>query len=256
MRGYTYYLAGIVILAMIYVSTSQLIPARYYGTINRDGVDTPIGTEITVWINGNEIEHSEYITRVKGIYGKHTIDPSAPYLTVLPDNTETPERDGGTSGDTIVFKINGFTADQTATWNSGNIDEVDLTCSNCNHPASLNGSVTPLVGYTDTAFTFTVHYSDEDNDAPSFMNVDVSGNVYDITGDFSDATTQSEYKDGKEYQIQISELPAGIHTYKFSGSDGFVASSSAVMEGPTVYSRLSIVLNEGWNLISLPFDPV
>jgi len=255
MRRYTYYLAGILILAGIAVS--QLMPASYYGSITRDGTEAPMGTNITVWIDGDEITYSAYLTRVKGIYGPHIdLDPGATYLTVPPDNGDTPEKDGGISGDTIVFKINGFTSGQTATWNSGNIDNIELTCTNCDHPPDLNGSVSPSTGYTDSTFTFTVYYSDEDNDAPSWLNVDVSGTPYDITGDFSDATTQSQYKDVNQYSVQVSGLSPGIHTYKFSGSDGFVAASSAVMDGPIVYDRSTINLNLGWNLISLPFEPV
>jgi len=248
MKRYIYYLAGISILYIMCASTSYEIPAFYYGSMVRDDVAAPMGTEISVWIEGDEITSSAYTTRVKGIYGPNPdLDPDAPFLTVSSDYAD--------SGDVITFKINGFTADQTVIWNSGG-KEVNLTCSNCDHPPSLNGSVEPLVGYTDTTFTFTVYYSDVDNDAPSFLNVEVGGDVYEITGDFSDATTQQEYKDGKEYQVQIAGLPSGIHTYKFSGSDGFVASSSAIMDGPTVYERTYIGLNQGWNLISLPFNPI
>ena len=256
MRKYTYYIAGILIIAGIYTATAQLMSSSYYGTINRDDVEAPSGTEISAWIDGTEIDYSNYTTRVKGFYGPNYLDPSASCLIVLPDDGDTPEKDGGIGGDTIVFKINGFTADQTATWGSGNIDEVDLTCTNCNNPPTLNGSVSPSTGHTGTSFTFTAYYSDPDNDAPSWLNVDVSGTPYDITGNFSDATTQSEYKDGKQYSVQVSGLPIGVHTYKFSGSDGFVAVSSTVMDGPTVYDRFSIALNQDWNLISLPFDPV
>jgi len=252
-----YYLAGILILVIIHTTTSHLTPARYYGSIDRDGVESPMGTAITVWINGNEIDYSNYTTRIKGIYGPNPdLDPDAPFLTILPDNPDTDEKDGGVSGDTVVFKINGFTADQTTVWESGHIDNVSITCSNCDHSPTLNGSVNPSTGYTDTSFTFTVCYGDQDNDAPSWLNVDVSGTPYDIAGNFSDALTQSEYKDGKQYSVQISGLSPGAHTYKFRGSDGFVATSSTVMDGPTVYERSTINLNGGWNLISLPFEPV
>ncbi len=257
MRKHSRYLAGILIIIGIYAATSQLMPASYYGGIIRDSVEAPMGTEITIWIDGEEITYSAYLTRVKGIYGPHiSLDPEASYLTIPPDNGDTPEKDGGVSGDTIVFKINGFTADQTATWNSGNIEGLNLTCTNCDNPPVLNGSVSPSIGYTDTTFTFTVYYSDQDNDAPSWLNVDVSGTPYDITGDFSDATTQSQYKDVNQYSVQVSGLSVGTHTYKFSGSDGFVATSSATLQGPTVYDRSTINLNQGWNLISLPFEPV
>lgn len=259
MRKYTYYLVGIIILSGIYTPTSQLMPAAYYGDMARDGADAPMGTNISIWVDGTGITSSEYITTANGIYGPHIdLDPSALYLTVPPDNGDTPEKDGGISGDTIAFKINGFTADQTATWSSGGVSNIDLTCSNCDNPPTLNGSVSPSTGNEDTTFTFTVYYSDQDNDAPSWLNVYISGfaEPENITGDFSDATTQSEYKDGEQYSVQVSGLSAGTHTYKFSGSDGFVATSSATMQGPTVYDRLSITLNEGWNLISLPFEAV
>jgi len=259
MRKYTHYLVGIIILSGIYTLTSQTMPAAYYGNITRDGTGAPMGTNIYVWIDGTEITSSEYMTAAKGIYGPHIdLSPSGLYLIVPPDNGDTPEKDGGISGDTIVFKINGFTAYPTATWSSGAVSNIDLTCTNCDNPPTLNGSVSPSTGYTDTTFTFTAYYSDEDNDAPSFLNVYVSGfaEPENITGDFHDATTQSEYKDGEQYSVQISGLSIGIHTYSFGGSDGFVAISSATMQGPTVYDRSTINLNEGWNLISLPFEPV
>ncbi len=251
MRDYIYYITGILIIAGIYTTTSQLMPASYYGSITREGVGAPIGTEITVWIDGTEMTTSRYVSRTKGTYGYYP-DPG---LIVLPDNPDTSEKDGGGTGDTLVFKINGFGADQTAVWYSGNIDEVNLTCNNCDNPPTLNGSVSPATGYRNTSFTFTVYYSDQDNDAPGWLNVDVSGTPYNITGNFSDATTQSEYKDGKQYSVQVSGISPGTHTSRFSGSDGFVATSSTVIDGPIVYDRSIINLNEGWNLISFPFEP-
>ena len=256
MRKYTYYIAGILLIAGIYTATAQLMSSSYFGTITRDGTEAPIGTEMSVWIDGTEIEYSNYTTGTTGYYGPNYLDPSASCLVVLPDNGDTPEKDGGVNGDTLVFKLNGFSADQTATWGSGNIDEIDLTCSNCDNPPILNGSVSPSIGYEDTTFTFTVYYSDQDNDAPSWLNVDVSGTPYDITGSFPDATTQSQYKVVNQYSVQVSGLSPGTHTYKFGGSDGFLATSSATMDGPIVYDRTNINLNQGWNLISIPFEPV
>ncbi len=82
-----------------------------------------------------------------------------------------------------------------------------------NHaPVLSNPKIEPLEGTTDTNFTFSINYYDEDNDEPKYVRLFVSGKMYDME------LMSGEVNNGiYECNIKLSE---GIHTYYFTTFDG------------------------------------
>jgi len=96
------------------------LPSSFYGTALVDGVAVPEDTVITAWINGVQYGNG-LVKLVEGQLGYS--------LDVLADDASTPEKEGGVSGDTVVFKIGGMTAVETGIWNVGNA-QLNLTAWN------------------------------------------------------------------------------------------------------------------------------
>jgi hypothetical protein len=86
-------------------------------------------------------------------------------------------------------------------------------------PVLTSGQVNPSVGDIDTAFNFTVIYTDLDNDVPNMITLNITGiGVYDLIGlDPSD----TNYIDGKAYYYNISGLAIGSYTFHFAANDTF-----------------------------------
>ena len=203
----------LLVLALVIVVQSQVgRPANFWGTVTRDGQPAPIGTVISAWIN-DEI-HGEFTVKTKGEYGIMSVT-------------------GGQSGDIIQFKINGFDTGQSAPW-SIDIRELNLNCTNCNNPPVLsNGSVSPETGDSETVFTYTVIYSDQDNDFPISVSVRIDNNTYDMDGSYEEPGTPDYYKNGIQYSYSTT-LPDGSHTYQFIASDNFSSSQTSTELGPFV----------------------
>ncbi|GAG10427.1 unnamed protein product, partial [marine sediment metagenome] len=97
------------------------------------------------------------------------------------------------------------------------------------------GSVTPDTGRVTTDFTFTVTYTDADNDAPNSPTVSIDG------GEPQEMVAQDpgdeNYADGKVYQYTTSGLTKNVgHTFQFAASDGFnnATGDIGVNAGPDV----------------------
>jgi len=205
----------VLVLALVIVVQSQVgQPSIFYGTITRDGQPAPIGTVISAWING--VDHvMDYTTTKKGEYDAIPVT-------------------GGQSGDTVQFKINGFDATPVAIYNPDLPQKIDLICTNCNNPPVLsNGSVSPETGDSETVFTYTVIYSDQDNDFPISVSVRIDNNTYDMDGSYEEPGTPDYYKNGIQYSYSTT-LPDGSHTYQFIASDNFSSSQTSTELGPFV----------------------
>ena len=102
-------------------------------------------------------------------------------------------------------------------------------------PSLTAGGASPVNGTPATTFTFSVNYSDADNDPPTYIRVVINGTAFDMTKqNASDAT----YTDGCAY-THSTTLPAGSYVYHFEASDGLDparAPSSGELLGPTVSS--------------------
>jgi len=128
------------------------LPSSFYGTVTLNGGNAPDGTTITAWVNGIQCGVTSTTTYLgQSVY---TIDVTA-------DDPDTPEVDGGTELDTIVFKVGVYTADQTATWHSGTNTEHNLTAQN--HRPTL-GTIYPTAGscVAGQKVSFTATYPDPD----------------------------------------------------------------------------------------------
>ncbi|MBN2153087.1 MAG: hypothetical protein JW839_16665, partial [Candidatus Lokiarchaeota archaeon] len=105
-------------------------------------------------------------------------------------------------------------------------------------PTLTSGSVTPSFGSSSTQFTFTVTYTDADDNAPSYVRVYIDGSSYTMWkqngGDYT-------YTDGCVYAYTRT-LSIGTHTYRFSTSDGANICTTPNVNGPAVSDmRLSLL---------------
>jgi hypothetical protein len=79
-------------------------------------------------------------------------------------------------------------------------------------PQLTNGKMTPASGDSDTTFTFSVHYYDEDGDPPSSIKVIIDGGPHEMALDSGDNS------DGR--YIYNVKLTPGTHDFYFTASDG------------------------------------
>ena len=96
------------------------IPMSIRGTVKVDGHNVITGTTISA--------------RSKGVIYAQTFtlmdQGSSVYVIVVPaDALETPERDGGTIGETLEFTVAGLLAEQTAVWDNTESHQINLTAS-------------------------------------------------------------------------------------------------------------------------------
>ncbi len=100
-----------------------------------------------------------------------------------------------------------------------------------NPPQLTNYQVTPSSGTTTTIFRYSVVYKDQDNNAPTYVTITITG-----VGTFNMVESDSQdynYMDGKNYYYEISGLGTGTHSYTISASDGTNPVSIGAT-GPTV----------------------
>jgi hypothetical protein len=100
-----------------------------------------------------------------------------------------------------------------------------------NPPELLDYHVTPSSGTQTTIFRYSVTYSDEDNNAPTYVTITITGvgTFNMVESDPADYT----YMDGKDYYYEYSGLGTGTHSYTISASDGTNPISIGAT-GPTV----------------------
>ena len=103
-----------------------------------------------------------------------------------------------------------------------------------NSPPNLTlGSVSPLNGTTATVFTFTVNYSDVDNNEPLFIQVVINGSQYEM---LKQNLTDDLYRDGCLY-VYNTTLAEGTHFNYFMCHDGLesvLLPSTGNFSGPSV----------------------
>ena len=117
------------------------------------------------------------------------------------------------------------------TW--GNISSSDLWDIPNSAPVLSNGGISQEEGFPDTDFTYSVRYTDDDNDPPSSAKVIIDGIEHDMS------TLDNNYADGSMFQYRTT-LGLGDHNYYFSFNDGKVDAmypTLGVALGPSVISR-------------------
>jgi len=84
------------------------MPHQFYGTVSRNGQPVAQGTLVEAFVGG--VKQAETIVDSQGRYGYNPIF-----------------RVSGTTGATVTFKVGGVLADETATWESGKVQQLNLT---------------------------------------------------------------------------------------------------------------------------------
>ena len=103
-------------------------------------------------------------------------------------------------------------------------------------PVLTMGSLDPKIGDQYTQFTFTINYTDQNNDTPSYINVVINGTTYAmVKQDGSDF----DYTDGCIYNWTISLAPAAYnYTYYFECSDGYDTNTTSTHSDLEVYRTI------------------
>ncbi len=87
---------------------SLLPPSEYWGSVTINASPVVDGTQVSAYVNGTLYANMPGGT-MNGFYS-----------IILPaDNPDTPEKEGGLTGDTIMFRINGSAARPLVKWKSG-----------------------------------------------------------------------------------------------------------------------------------------
>jgi len=99
-----------------------------------------------------------------------------------------------------------------------------------NAPWLTGGMVSPIFGYPDTVFTYTVDYYDPEGQSPASMIVVIDGEAHDMT--------LCEGTEAGGTYCYSTTLAIGLHTYYFEGVDtqGYAGRLPAegVLKGPEV----------------------
>ncbi len=145
---------SLILFAVFIISVSALPPIPYnpWGTVKIDNVSAPNGLLIQAFINGTN-------------YANTTTTGGGWYSVNIPgdDYDTSGVKEGGVSGETVNFKVNGNWTNENGTWNSGasqfnltvttsvpevidisfvggNIDFGSLNPGTTNNPAANNGN--------------------------------------------------------------------------------------------------------------------
>ncbi len=141
------------VIALVFSNVSTAlamppVPSSFNGTIKLDGADVPAGTVISARINGVEYASMEAI-----LYAGDSVY----FFDVPGEDPDIAGVQGGVPGDTVVFYIGSYVADQTALWQSGTSIELNLTGTSF-RTVTFNanggtGTMTPQVANVSTALT-------------------------------------------------------------------------------------------------------
>jgi hypothetical protein len=98
-------------------------PNRFFGSVTLDGAPAAAGTVVTAQIGGVECGSTTVVTGETFAY--------------IVDAVSDGEISGcGSAGATVSFLVGGNTADQTASWTSGDFTQLDLTASSAAAPTA------------------------------------------------------------------------------------------------------------------------
>jgi hypothetical protein len=94
-------------------------------------------------------------------------------------------------------------------------------------------SVSPWSGNTETVFSYSIFYSDIDNDKPAKIHVEIDGSLVNmaVVNSSINNNTSEIWKAGVKFDYQ-TRLNAGNHKFKFIANEGFGFSNLTVPTGP------------------------
>ena len=105
-----------------------------------------------------------------------------------------------------------------------------------NNKPVITGGVSPLTGNTTTLFTYTLNYTDPDNQEPVYVKVYIDGNPSEMV---KQDPGDNDYTDGCIYEYS-TQLGVGRHSYYFNVSDGIetvLYPASGEIDQPSVPSQ-------------------
>jgi hypothetical protein len=157
-------------------------------SVTYEATDDRTGADDLVWTWASNAGWLQFNTTTNELFGTPTVADAGGYwvnMSVIDDKGE--------------LNFHNFTL------------EVRLTNA---LPILTNGRITPSSGNTKTEFTFSVTYTDADND-PGDVWVWIDGIQYEMTPDPDD----TDFTDGIEYTYK-TRLDKGEHNYYFTAGDG------------------------------------
>jgi len=116
-------------------------------------------------------------------------------------------------------------------WTS-NYNNLNVSETNTIGPNLTNGQVSPITGFNGTTlFTYSVTYTDGDNNGPSYINLTLNGTQCVMT---KQNGADTNFMDGCVYIYSTYLNNLGSYTYLFNCSDGFYNASLGPFSGPNV----------------------
>lgn len=134
--------------------------------------------------------------------------------------------------DSISLIANNDVFDMAYSFKSGS-SRAGINISTCifnEVPTLTSPAVSPSYGVEGDNFTFSVVYTDADNQQPSWIRVEVNNTYYNLTWDSGD------YDTGATYTKNLTLGSHGVYSYLFRASDGNDNATSASRNGPSVTS--------------------
>ncbi len=206
-------------------------------TVNRGGTVTVLDSGYASLLHNDIAPDTHSLTAdTKPISG-----PDHGNLTLYADGTFRYTHDGrGDTTDSFTYEAkDAHGGSDTATVN------IIISPDTSNHAPALGSAlVSPETGGTDTVFTFSIHYTDQDGHNPSARHVYIDGIPHLMALTAGHAAWDGTY-------TYTTRLQAGPHTYYYSFSDGHGGSArvpaSGYSSGITVTGPLNHapVLNNG-----------
>jgi len=218
--------------------TTYTIP----GTINISGSDT---ISVTLEITGDgggskwQCDLSVSVASTNGYIGfsnnPQIVDNRRPYYS----NTFTFPITGNTGGQDTITITAQVDPDHKHSIVSDSVNgPIDIITPNTAPLLSLD-QISSTSGSTTDTFSYTVVYTDANDDAPSGTLVHIDGDNSGLTMTQDSSASLSlkdgDYTNGEQYIYQTS-LESGTHNYYFSASDGLLDASTNLKNGPSVSS--------------------
>ncbi len=202
-------------------------PSKFYGTVMVDGEYVSDGTVISAWISGTQYETTTTFT----------YEGQSVYVIEVPgDDPDTPEVEGGVDGDTVVFKINDLTADQTGTWMMGSSVQLNLT--------AFLPELVLYEGWNFISIPMVLN-----NNAITSVLSSIQGN-YDIVWAYDASDTSDHWK-----SYDPSAPPWSNELDSIDEKMGFwikmICTDTLIVDG-TIPMSTEIQLKIGWNSIGYP----
>jgi len=221
-----------------YADEPPEMPHQFYGTVSLDFDPAQQGTLVEAFVD--DVKQAETTVDAQGRYGYNPIF-----------------RVSGTAGATVTFNVGGVEADQDATWESGKVQELNLTIHEEGQPpvqyeltisstsgGSVStpgegvhpyyaGTVVELLAEADTGYGFVNWTAD-----PTGTFADASAAETTFTMPSQDVTITAHF--GLVYELDMAADPAGV------GEAIDVAAEGAYAAGATVSIRANPAAGYGF----------